>query len=142
MLGLHSAGSRPGGDPVTNPTQPSDPVLQHRMEQVERAIVQLTDMTRQLVRLEERHIETRNALERAFTAIDKQGQRLASIEQAMPKVNLATGWVFVAVAAVVGAAFMVIWRSATMPQQPKPATPVPAAIVAPAVVARSSSIVQ
>lgn len=47
----------------------------------------ISNSLERLVRLEERHIETRDALTRAFSAIDKHGEALHSIRLAIP-VNL------------------------------------------------------
>ncbi len=47
----------------------------------------ISNSLERLVRLEERHIETRDALTRAFAAIDKHGEALHSIRLAIP-VNL------------------------------------------------------
>lgn len=47
----------------------------------------ISNSLERLVRLEERHIETRDALTRAFAAIDKHGESLHSIRLAIP-VNL------------------------------------------------------
>lgn len=47
----------------------------------------ISNSLERLVRLEERHIETRDALTRAFAAIDKNGGSLHSIRLAIP-VNL------------------------------------------------------
>lgn len=111
---------------MTEPT--TDRLVEFRLERVEDAILRLTTTTEQLARIEERHVETRAALERAFTAIKEQGQRIAVMEQQMPGLNRAANWVYVAVAAVVGAAFMLVWRGATPPVKPTPG-PEPAAIV-------------
>lgn len=129
----------------------TDPVLQHRVQAVEEAIAKLTTVTEKLVRLEERHIESRAAIERSFAAIEKQGKRIdqlredfdehrGEVDRQLPELKRASNWVFIAVAAIVGAAAAFVWRSATM----KPAHPVPtpAAIVTPAVgLVRSSPIV-
>lgn len=110
-------------------TEPStDRLVEFRLERVEDAILRLTTTTEQLARIEERHVETRAALERAFAAIKEQGQRISAMEQQMPGLNRAANWVYVAVAAVVGAAFMLVWRGTTHPAKP-PLTPDPVAIV-------------
>lgn len=121
------------------------------MQTVEDAIVRLTNMTEKLVRLEERHVESRAAIERSFQAIEKQGKRIdqlrtdfddhkGKVERQLPEITRASNWVYIAVAAIVGAAFAFVWRSATL--KPTHPMPTPAAIVTPAVgVVRSSPIV-
>lgn len=121
---MHPAGPGQGGDPLSAP----DPLVEFRLERVEDAILRLTTTTEQLARIEERHVETRAALERAFAAIKEQGQRISAMEQQMPGLNRAANWVYVAVAAVVGAAFMLVWRGTTHPAKPAP-TVDPVAIV-------------
>lgn len=130
----------------------TDPVLQHRMQTVEDAIVRLTTMTEKLVRLEERHVESRAAIERSFQAIEKQGKRIdqlredfdehkGAVDRQLPELRRTSNWVFIAVAAIVGAAFTLVWRAAITGKPATPA-PTPAAIITPAAPsARSSSIV-
>lgn len=76
----------------------SDPVTEHRLSAVERAVVKISEAveriaenTAQIANLEVRHAETRDGLERAFDEIGKiQGEskaldsRVQVIEQSMP----------------------------------------------------------
>lgn len=55
-----------------------------------------------LVSLEERHIETREAISRAFKHIEKMGDRVLVIEKAMPGLQEARTWIINGVLSVVG----------------------------------------
>lgn len=110
----------------------TDPLLEFRLDKVEEAIVKLTATTEQLARIDERLVETRSASERAFGAIKELTGRVSAIEQQLPELKRSSGWVYIAAAAVVGAAFAFVWRSATVKH---PAT-VPAAIAVPAAASR------
>jgi chromosome segregation ATPase len=55
-----------------------------------------------LTRLEERHAETRTALERAFTAQEKIEERVADIELKIPVLELTSSWVRRVVLGVLG----------------------------------------
>lgn len=58
------------------------------------------DALRQFAVLESKQHEDRRAIERAFSEIDKTNKRVTAIEQEMPMVKLASGWVFKAVLGV------------------------------------------
>lgn len=94
--------------------------MNYRLAKVEEAIIKLSETTEQLVRLEERHLETRAALNRAFAKIGDLEKRTGAIETQMPKLMLAMGWVFAAVLAVVGMAGVLVWKAATQPHAPPP----------------------
>ena len=105
----------------------NDPLVEFRLDKVEEAILALTKTTEQLARIDERLVETRSASERAFGAIKELTGRVSAIEAQLPELKRASGWVYVAAAAVVGAAFALVWRSATL--QPRPIEPPAAAVV-------------
>jgi hypothetical protein len=46
-----------------------------------------------LARLEQRHLETREGLERAFSAITNQESRVKAIELEMPTLKMVKGWI-------------------------------------------------
>lgn len=93
----------------------SDRLVNYRLSRVEEAIIKLSETTEQLVRLEERHLETRAALNRAFEAIRDLDRRIASVENQMPKLTLAMGWVFAGVLAIVALAGGLVWKVSLLP---------------------------
>lgn len=68
-------------------------VIEHRLNKVEEAVLGINASMQALVRLEERHVETREALARAFKAIEKTDDRVKAIEGEMPTLKLTRGWV-------------------------------------------------
>ena len=73
------------------------------MEDLRHAVSSIDKSLQTLTQLEVRHAETREALERAFTAIAKLADRIVPIEQELPTLRLARMMVF-ASAAVFGTA--------------------------------------
>ena len=97
----------------------SDPevqIIHHRLSVVEKAVERISEgvqkiaeYTGKLAVLEERHAETRDGLERAFTAIEKVGRehenteaRLQNIEVVMPGLKETRKWVVGGILAIVG----------------------------------------
>lgn len=108
----------------------SQGLLNYRLARVEEAIIKLSETTEQLVRLEEKHLETRAALNRAFEAIRDMDVRLAKVEHQMPKLTLAMTWVFAGVIAIVALAGGLVWKVSALPP------PAPSYHVAPPVTPR------
>lgn len=85
----------------------ADMTIDHRLQNMEVAIqdirdsyVRIADAIERLVVLETQHVETREALARAFKECEKLDERLKAIERHMPIVHLI---VYGAGAAVIGA---------------------------------------
>lgn len=83
-----------------------------RIRAVEGAVEKIADSMQQLVRLEERHAETRLGLDRAFVAIerrkeehDRLGERVAKIERDMPGLMESRKWMVSGMLAIVCAVF-------------------------------------
>lgn len=101
-------------DPVSCPA--SVQVLDHRVGAVEGAVHKIADAmdrfaktTEQLARLEERHVETRQAMERAFGEIGKLDVRTDAIEARLPPLEETRSWVvrgLIGVMCVVGMAVL------------------------------------
>jgi hypothetical protein len=68
-------------------------LVEFRLDRVERAIESISSAFGRLVSIEERHVETRQALERAFVAIKEVGARVGEVEKEMPTLQLARKWV-------------------------------------------------
>lgn len=117
-------------------------VLAVRVQMMEQAILELrasnksiAESLQKIARLEERHAETREALNRAFRAIETQSvelrgalqrqgedldKRLAAVEQQMPKLNLVAGWVVALLLTCAAAAGGLVWSRVAAPALPPP----------------------
>lgn len=71
---------------------------------------EVKDLLERLVRLEERHANTENALERAFSALGKIEVRVRQLELAQPVQRMAAGWVTNASWAAAGVLAMLLLR--------------------------------
>lgn len=77
-------------------------VLERDCTEMKSAIFDIRDSLQILARLEERHSETRDALSRAFVAIEKIELRLSKIEQHMPGLVEMRGWVIMGMLGIAG----------------------------------------
>ncbi|MES2319998.1 MAG: hypothetical protein V4631_21160 [Pseudomonadota bacterium] len=77
-------------------------VINYRLTAIEKAVSTISDNMGQLILLEQKHIETRDALTRAFKELDAQDGRLRSIEDELPTLKLARGWVIAGTVGTVG----------------------------------------
>ena len=77
-------------------------VLERSCDEMKTAIMDIRDSLQVLVRLEERHAETREALSRAFGDIEKVELRLSTIEQHMPGLVEMRGWVIMGMLGIAG----------------------------------------
>ncbi len=71
--------------------------LEEAVGRIDAAIERIGAALDALVRLEERHEETREALGRAFGLIEKQDERVTKLEIEMPMLRQVRTWVFGAV---------------------------------------------
>lgn len=71
----------------------------YRLNMIEKTLASISESLRQLTTLEQKHIETREAMGRAFDTIRDQDDRLRVIEAEIPTMKLVRGWV---VAGMVG----------------------------------------
>lgn len=76
-------------------------LTQYRLEMIEETLKAMRENLVQLTALEQKHLETREALERAFKEIRTNDERVRVIEVEMPTLKLIRGWV---IAGVVGCA--------------------------------------
>lgn len=88
---------------------PADPVMEYRLSALEgsvgeiRQAVKSIDASLQvLARLEQRHAETRDGLERAFEELKDHETRVRDIETEMPTTKLIRGWIITAVIGTLG----------------------------------------
>jgi hypothetical protein len=85
---------------VNEPKRNTSQLIHYRLELLERAVGDISgalngikDSLQQLAVLETRHMETREALERAFSLITNNDKRIAAIEKTLPVLKLTSGWV-------------------------------------------------
>lgn len=88
---------------------PADPVMEYRLSALEgsvgeiRQAVKSIDASLQvLARLEQRHAETRDGLERAFKELADHESRMRIVEIEMPTTKLVRGWIITAVVGTLG----------------------------------------
>lgn len=79
-------------------------VINYRLTAIENSVSAIAGNMSQLILLEQKHLETREALARAFKHIDAHDVRLVAIEVELPTLKLARGWV---IAGTIGTLAMV-----------------------------------
>lgn len=102
------------------PTKPAEGelLIDYRLSQLERAVTKLVEQNAQMIALEQRHLDTREALERAFKALKEQDSRIRAIETDLPTMRLVRGWVITGVLAVMAASGTVVVKSVTATPPP------------------------
>lgn len=70
-------------------------VLERDMNQMQGALVSISDSLSRLVALEERHAETRESVGRAFKQVGEIDDRLGEIEKIMPGLIESRSWLLV-----------------------------------------------
>lgn len=89
-------------------------VISYRLIAIEKSVSAISDDMSQLILLEQKHIETREAIARAFKQLELQELRIRAIEEELPTLKLARGWVIagtLGTVAVVGMALMkLVWH--------------------------------
>ncbi len=86
-------------------------IVSEDMGEIKSVLRDIASSLNSLAILEEKHKNTTESLQRAFTALDKHGNRLDDIEKSLPYLKLASGWLFKGVLfimGILGAAAMVI----------------------------------
>lgn len=64
----------------------------YRLERIEEAVATMAESIERLVTLEQKHAETREALSRAFEAMEKDRERIRQLELDMAVVKQSRGW--------------------------------------------------
>lgn len=86
------------------PNDPShaDPLVNYRLEMIEKAISTLSENVTKLTGLEQKYQSGQEAMFRAFASIERHDTRLVAIESELPTLKLARGWVIGGVIGVIG----------------------------------------
>lgn len=82
-----------GNLPAGHHPAPGTDLTQYRLGMIEKTLQAISENLHQLAALEQKHIETREALGRAFKSIEGQDTRLRTIEMEMPTLRLVRKWV-------------------------------------------------
>lgn len=93
-----------------HPPSHVDTLTQYRLGMIEKTLEAIRDNLTQLAQLEQKHIETREALSRAFDEIKNHDGRLRSIEGEMPTLKLTRGWVISGVLGVLALLGVAIFK--------------------------------
>lgn len=93
--------SAPDQCPTPAAVQPSDALTQYRLGMIEKTLQAISENLERLATLEQKHLETREALNRAFDAIKGVEDRTRKMELEMPTLKMIRGWV---IAGVIGCA--------------------------------------
>ncbi len=67
-------------------------VTEFRLGRIDETLTQIGQTLDRFARLEERHVASDAAMARAFAELKEQDDRLTAIEQEMPTLKLARGW--------------------------------------------------
>ena len=76
--------------------------LEGAVDEIRGAVKSIDSSLRVLTRLEERHQETRESLERAFKSLSDHETRLREIEKDQPTMKMTRNWVITGVIAMIG----------------------------------------
>jgi hypothetical protein len=86
----------------THPNHSNSELTQYRLGMIEKTLEAISENLQQLAQLEQKHLETREALNRAFAQIESQDSRVRKLEIEMPTLKLIRGWVITGVVGCTG----------------------------------------
>lgn len=91
--------------------QPGDQrITAWRLNRIEDTLERVSETLGKLAVLEQRHIETREAIERSFSEIKALNERMRVVELDMPMLRQIKNWIVSGVVAVVGVVGMAVWE--------------------------------
>lgn len=91
--------------------QPGDQrITAWRLNRIEDTLEKVSETLGKLAVLEQRHIETREAIERSFSEIKALNERMRAVELDMPMLRQIKNWIVSGVVAVVGVVGMAVWE--------------------------------
>ena len=77
-------------------------MLEGNHDELQEAVKSIRDSLQSLVRLEERHIETKQSINRAFVELKSVDDRVKDIEIEIPALKEVRGWIITGVLGVMG----------------------------------------
>lgn len=89
-------------------------LTEYRLASIEETLASINETLRTLTSLEAKHMETRGALERAFTEIGRHEERLRSIELELPTLKLIRGWVIAGVVSCTSLLGITVFKFVTL----------------------------
>lgn len=98
---------------MSEAAKPNDQLTQYRLATIEETLASINETLRQLTALEQKHLETRQALERAFATVAEQEKRLRKIEIELPTLKMIRGWVISGVIGCAGLLGVTLFKVAT-----------------------------
>lgn len=91
---------------ITSPAPPPhathDQLTQYRLTMIEQTLKAISESLDRLATLEQKHLETRDAVGRAFKGIEKMDERMRVVEMEMPTLKLVRKWVITGILGIVG----------------------------------------
>ena len=81
-----------------------------RLNRIEDTLEKVSETLGKLAVLEQRHIETREAIERSFSEIKALNERMRAVELDMPMLRQIKNWIVSGVVAAVGVVGMAVWE--------------------------------
>lgn len=81
-----------------------------RLNRIEDTLEKVSETLGKLAVLEQRHIETREAIERSFSEIKALNERMRVVELDMPMLHQIKNWIVSGMVAVVGVVGMAVWE--------------------------------
>ncbi len=103
---------------VTTPNLPdshcSDSLTQYRINMIEITLEAVRENLVKLAQLEQKHLETKESLTRAFDSMNSINQRLREVENEMPTLKLVRGWVIAGGVGIVALLGMTIFKLFTV----------------------------
>lgn len=77
-------------------------ITTYRLGMIEKTLESLADNIKALTTLEQKHLETRESINRSFKAIEAIEARTRAIEVEMPTLKLVRGWVITGILGILG----------------------------------------
>ena len=100
--------------PHTPYAQPGLELTQYRLQMIEDTLKAIRDNLGTLAALEQKHLQTREALERAFSTIGKIDERVRKIEHEIPTLTLVRKWVIGGVIGIISMLGLMLFKIFTI----------------------------
>lgn len=94
--------------------QSNQDLTAYRLEMIENTLEALAENIRQLTTLEQKHLETRESLNRSFKAIEAIEKRTRDIELELPTLKLVRGWIIAGVLGIMSMLGITIFKLFTI----------------------------